>query len=336
MREGFLNATETLLDRCRHLKHRIKRQTRPRAAILAYHRVGEPVADRYGQAVSPENFARHLHHLQTHYCVTSLNELLQQLAEGNYRDGTVAVTFDDGYADNLTLAYPIARQFNTPFTVFVTAQPVIQGAPFWWDELEWCALQRLVCDTACLRVNSNKLYTFSMENETERRSSYDRLHSIIKILKAPERELAIEQVRSWVKSPSCGQPDVGLPLTPAQLRELARLPGVSIGSHTMTHPVLRALPAEEQRLELASSKKMLEELLCQPVTAVAYPFGKSIDLSRKTCRLAANAGYQAAFTTIASPITPSSSRYFLPRLTIHDWPEEGFAQRLRQLFSSNK
>jgi peptidoglycan/xylan/chitin deacetylase (PgdA/CDA1 family) len=236
---------------------------RPRAAVLLYHRVADTPADPHGLAVSPAVFAEHLELLRRRYHVVPLPDLVERLPRRAYRDGTVAVTFDDGYADNLTAAYPIAARLGVPITVFVTVQPVLDGRPFRWD---------------------------------------------------------------------AGDPRAGRPLTLEELRRLAGSPGVALGAHTMTHPRLSALPSGEQARELADGKARLEELTGRPVTLLAYPFGKPADVSPETVRLAERAGYQAAFLSQAARIVPSSPRFALPRLSVHEVPAGELARRLEECF----
>ncbi|HSF41198.1 MAG TPA: polysaccharide deacetylase family protein [Thermoanaerobaculia bacterium] len=259
--------TERLRSVARRLIYRplfraVGGRLRPRAVVLLYHRIGEPAVDPHGQAVAPATFASHLEMLRSRYTVLPLPDLLDRLPGRAFPDGTVAVTFDDGYADNLTAAWPVATRLGVPFTVFVTVQPVLGGRPFRWDERE----------------------------------------------------------------------DQGRPLTVAELRELAALPGVGIGAHTMTHPRLASLSTGEQRRELAEGRERLAELTGQPVDLLAYPFGKPGDLALETPRLAEEAGYRAAFSSQAGRIIPSSPRYLLPRLSVHDWPDGELSRRLEECF----
>ncbi|HEX6901605.1 MAG TPA: polysaccharide deacetylase family protein [Thermoanaerobaculia bacterium] len=231
---------------------------RPRAAVLLYHRVAEPASDPHGQAVRPDTFESHLEMLRREYHVAALPDLIGK----RYQDRTVAVSFDDGYADNLTAAAPAAARLGVPITVFVTVQPVLDGQPFPWDERE----------------------------------------------------------------------EHGRPLTVEELRRLAALPGVAVGAHTMTHPRLSSIPLEDQRREMTESRSRLAELTGRPVDLLAYPFGKPGDVGPETPRLAAEAGYRAAFLSQAGRIVRSSPRYLLPRLSVHDWPAEALAGKLNAVF----
>jgi peptidoglycan/xylan/chitin deacetylase (PgdA/CDA1 family) len=241
----------------------LARRLRPRAVVLLYHRIANTSIDSHGLAVSPAVFAEHLELLRSRYHVEPLPDLIEKLPRRAYRDGTVAVSFDDGYADNLTAAYPAAARLGVPITVFVAVQPVLDGGPFRWD---------------------------------------------------------------------AGDPEAGRPLTTEELRELAGRPGVTLGAHTMTHPKLSALPSGEQARELADGKARLEELTDSVVTLLAYPFGKPADVSPETVRLAERTGYRAAFLSQAARIVPSSPRFALPRLSVHDVPAGELTRRLEECF----
>ena len=303
----------------------------PRAGILVYHRVAETAFDPYGLAVSPGHFLQHLRYLKQHYHIVSVDELLEQWSCRSYRDGTVAITFDDGYADNLGTAYPIAKQCEVPITVFVTIQPILHNALFWWDELALYIFQLPVPASISVVTDSGERCSISIATVAERRAACERLHAFLKHMSEDARQRIVATPHFGLTSHD-GKLMVGRPLTVAELQEFAGLAYVSIGAHTMTHPVLRTLSTEAQNKELVSSKKNLEDLVGVSISTVAYPFGKSGDISRVTKRLAAEAGYRAAFTTTGKPVFPWSDPYSLPRLSVHDWSEETFARRLCKLF----
>jgi peptidoglycan/xylan/chitin deacetylase (PgdA/CDA1 family) len=264
--------------------------------VLVYHRVAETRDDPYGQAVRPETFASHLEALAREHPVVPLAELVENLPRRRFEDGTVAVTFDDGYEDNLSQALPIA--VKVPLTVFVTVEPVLDGGLFWWDEIAGVE--------PGLRA---------------------KLHARLKGLPGRERRGRLTSLTGRL---STGQSDSGRPMTPDELRELASRPGVGIGAHTLSHPSLALLPAVEQERELAEGRTRLEELIGRPVTLLAYPFGKPGDVSDETRDLARRAGYRAAFTTVPSRLVPSSPVFALPRMTVHEQTAEHLMSRIRE------
>ena len=86
-----------------------------------YHRVAIERSDPWGLCVSPMHFEEHLDVLRRHRNVVSMAELHRRVLAGDVAPGTVAVTFDDGYVDNLLAAEPLLRQYDVPATVFVSS-----------------------------------------------------------------------------------------------------------------------------------------------------------------------------------------------------------------------
>jgi peptidoglycan/xylan/chitin deacetylase (PgdA/CDA1 family) len=286
------------------------RRLRPRACVLLYHRVAETPHDPYGQAVPPNRFEEQLRALTARFDV----EPVEALVRGGFRDGTVAVTFDDGYADNLHAAAPLAARAGVPLCVFAAGGAIAdERAAFWWDEL------------AAVVLGANGAPGRLAElMDAQRR---------LRVLAADERTTELAELRRNADA-GAGELDLGRPLSLDELRSLAALPDVTIGSHTRDHPALAPLPEAEQARELTGGKELLERLLGRRVPLVAYPFGKHADVSRRTVALARQAGYDAAFTTVPRPLVPRSDRYRLPRLTAHDWPAQELVARVEALIGT--
>lgn len=286
------------------------RRLRPRAAILVYHRIGRPARgfDPFGQAVSPERFEEHLDALRGRFPVTGLGELLA----GEAPDRAVAVTFDDGYADNLAEAVPRAARYAVPLAVFVAVEPILEDGFFWWDEL----VSRAGGEGALARLHAR----------WKELSADGRRHALAALRDADDGD-----GRPGPVALEARQGDPCRPLTPPELRELAAVPGVTVGAHTLSHPCLAALPAGEQLREMAGSRARLEEHLGRTVDLFAYPFGKAGDVSAETRRLAARVGFRAAFTTEPGRVVRSTDRFALPRLTVHEGPAPDLLRRVESL-----
>jgi peptidoglycan/xylan/chitin deacetylase (PgdA/CDA1 family) len=272
---------------------RLARRFVPRVAVLAYHRVAAPEADPLGQAVAPATFARQLERV-SRQTVLAADELVDALERGTLPRRAVVLTFDDGYEDTLTDAARLAA--GVPLTVFVTSGCVLDGRPFWWDAL-----------TQATHL-AGRPDAFAAE------------HARLKAAAPAERDA--------LPPPSTG---LGRPLTPAELAELAALPGVTIGAHSRTHPSLAHRPAEEQHAELEESRAALAAALGRPIDLVSYPFGKDQDVSAATVEAARATGYRAAFTSLANGVRRGADRYRLPRMIVHEWPDAVFDQKLRVL-----
>jgi peptidoglycan/xylan/chitin deacetylase (PgdA/CDA1 family) len=287
---------------------RLVRRLRPRAVVLAYHRVGSASFDPFGQVVQPETFQNQLEHLRRHYHVISVDALTDALRQGTLVDRSVAVTFDDGYADNLHTALPIAAASVVPITVFLTVNGLLGQELFWWD--------RLAAAIFAKHGESGAAYAEAVVAQRELRSL------------APEvRE---SRLAAW------GATDVPVsarPMTVDELEHLAGTPGVSIGAHTMSHRQLSLLRPDDQRHELHDCRTALQQLTGQPIRHVAYPFGKRPDVTADTLNIARAAGYEYGFATCPEAVLPHTDRFFLPRIIVHEWPLAMFAQRLSNVFA---
>lgn len=106
----------------------------PTAIILLYHRVESAKNDPHQLCVSPKNFYEQIRFLKENFRVVPLVQLAKEVCSKKLKNKTVAITFDDGYADNLYNALPILLEHNIPATIFITAGHIGSDKPFYWDE----------------------------------------------------------------------------------------------------------------------------------------------------------------------------------------------------------
>ena len=121
----------------RRLVRRLHRWFRRRGgpAILMYHRIAVPKVDPWGLTVSPERFAEQVQALRARRTILSTDAFVARLRSGDLPHDAVALTFDDGYLDNLRQAKPILEAAGVPATVFLATGRIGTGEEFWWDEL---------------------------------------------------------------------------------------------------------------------------------------------------------------------------------------------------------
>src|SRR5690606_36408110 len=117
------------------------RRFRPQALILLYHRVTTLENDPWSLAVTPEHFAEHMEVLRRYTYPLPLRDLVQRVRTGRFPEGSVAITFDDGYRDNLYAAKPLLERHEIPATVFIATGYTGREREFWWDELEALLLE---------------------------------------------------------------------------------------------------------------------------------------------------------------------------------------------------
>ena len=121
-------------------------------------------------------------------------------------------------------------------------------------------------------------------------------------------------------------------LLPDEVFRLAEGGLIEVGAHTVTHPVLSALPAARQHPEIHNSKSQLENILRRPVNSFAYPYGGRSDYTRETISLVRQAGFTCACSNYSDVVRRGSDLFPLPRVLVRDWDGEEFAQRLNMVF----
>ena len=258
--------------------------------VLLYHSIAEVPGDPL--RVSPERFGEQLDVLK------ELTEPvpLRDLAHRGPSPRHVAVTFDDGYADNLTTARPALERRGIPATIFVATGALRSGAEFWWDELERLAP-----------------------------GSRRELGDGFKRLLPEERDEVLTELRESRPGAPDPPPSHRL-LTPAELVALADGGLVEIGAHTVTHPRLSELPVEAQEAEIVESRRELEELLGRPVRGFAYPYGEAGDYGYGTVALVKASGFDHA-CSVGHRVS-ALPRLEILRKHILDWPADEFERRL--------
>ncbi|MBM2817607.1 MAG: NodB y protein [Parcubacteria group bacterium] len=104
------------------------------SAILVYHRVADVSHDPLQLCVSPQNFRKQIIYLKENFNLIPLSQMINDLKSHKIKEKSVAITFDDGYADNLYTALPILEELNAPATIFITTGNIDSQEDFYWDK----------------------------------------------------------------------------------------------------------------------------------------------------------------------------------------------------------
>jgi peptidoglycan/xylan/chitin deacetylase (PgdA/CDA1 family) len=276
--------------------------------ILLYHRVATPATDPFGLAVPPDLFSAQVEHLAGLGCVVPLAEVRQPS-----RSPRIAVTFDDGYADNVEVAAPLLAHAGLPVTWFITAGK-LDGQRFWWDRLSHALLGPhelpggIDIDLAGGRV------WLDLRSREARERALIFVHHKIRPLPVHEIESAITAVVAVLGAPP--PPIDSLTMTRTQLHALAAIPGSEIGAHTLTHAQLLGQRDELKREEIVGSVERLQSLVQRPITSFAYPFGSPRAVDRAAQRLVREAGCELACSTDRGVVERRRRQFLLPRYAV--------------------
>jgi len=324
----------------------------PHPLILCYHRVADLRSDPQMLAVGPTNFERHMEILHRSAVPATLDELVPGTTNGRELGRRVAVTFDDGYADNLEIARPILERHQIPATVFVVAGMVGSREEFWWDELERLLL-RSATPTVPLELEfDDQVHAWGLNSITSKpltQTSFEGwtvldpidpspIHRLYRELitlfreATPEgRDAALSSLRSWAAS-GCGGRPTHRVLNRDELRALVEDDLVTVGSHALRHVRFADLSLPDQLHELTESRSRLEAMSGRTVDQFAYPFGSLGDLPTDNSSDLRAAGYRLACANFEGTVGMATDHFRLPRMLVRDWPAEEFARRLAQWF----
>jgi peptidoglycan/xylan/chitin deacetylase (PgdA/CDA1 family) len=293
-----------------------------RLSILIFHRVlPEPDPLFPGEITEPD-FARACQWLASWFHVLPLDEAAALLQQGRLPSRALAITFDDGYADNRTVAAPLLKRHGLPCTFFV-ATGFLDGGRMWNDTL--IETVRLAAAPALnLGDLDPELGELSLADLPARRHAVQRLIMRCKYLPPEQRQTLVDAIaaRAGVSL------SVDLMMSSEQVRELHRM-GMQIGAHTVSHPILARLPRDQALTEIIDSKQRLQAIIGAPVTLFAYPNGKpGEDYSAESVSLVRECGFAAAVSTSPGASSHGCDLFQLRRFTPWDRRQLRFGLRL--------
>ena len=295
------------------LFRRARRGTR--ALVVRYHAVaadGLPAPTYAGPEITiPRSlFAAQMRFLRRAYTPVPLGAMIDALSRGEAPPpGSVAITFDDGYADNLEAARTLHRHGLTA-TFYITAGCLAGEAPFWLAELRYL-LPRI-------RESRVTLASAGRTVEVELRPGMDwngparAVGRLFKSVTIDERERLRDELRRIADAGDAPSPM----LTWDQVREMHAL-GMTIGSHTLTHPNLPSAGLDAATHEIRGARARLEQEIGGPVTMFSYPNGGAERyVTAELQAVVREAGYEAATTSTNGFATLASNPYALERVRV--------------------
>lgn len=260
------------------------------------------------------------------YDVLPLAELENRRRAGTLPARAIAITFDDGWADNHDVVWPLLREHGLPATLFVTTGTVGGERLMWFHRLahifETARPEEL---PVCVGP-----WAFTLDTEGERAASVGRVAADLKKMGTAEREERMAQLAEALGVTDFS-PLAREMLTWDQIRAMDA-GGFSVQPHTVTHPILSTDPIEAAAREIAESREILGEKLGHSVDLFAYPNGKSEDLTEDVVRAVERAGFRAAFTAEFGAASPSNDPYRVPRVTVYAGSPASMSLQVERFF----
>lgn len=267
--------------------------------ILVYHGVVE--APNHAVSVGPiatKQFEQHLKYYKQNFDVVSQDEIFKMyLDDYKPKKKTIAITFDDGYENNYTNAFPLLKKYNFPATMYIISQCLEDDNLItWYDYLDFVKHD----------INFNQLQNGKFKGIAE-------LKRQIQTINIEQRKTVFAEIAKQIdiKNYITKHPREHWKLMNAQqLRELSGSGLVEIAAHSHNHPNLGEIKIEDAKEEVTKCKQLLEGVIQKEVRSIAFPDGSYTDEVKKIC---VDAGYKNLLAVDYRCASDANDKTILPR-----------------------
>jgi len=292
------------------LARRLTRCSGPHLIILNYHRA------------TGGDLRRHLFYLRRHYRILHVEAALEELyasrkgkVQRSDRCSPLVLTFDDGYQDNYSHAFALARELEVPITIYLIPGYMEGGNQHFW----WLDGKRLI-DRAQVSEATIEGRVYQLDDPNEQIVLSRLIDTRARYAQSvAERETFLMLVSNALEvDRSSAQEDIlSLPLTWEQVQEMEASGWVSFGAHTMHHPILAYLTDPvEVRYEIETCRTIIEQHVGHPIRSFAYPVGQNQHISQAVLEVVHQTGYDWAVTTNYGINRPHSDPFLLRRVEV--------------------
>ena len=295
-----------------HFKKKLDNFFNNQIRILAYHRVVDIKSfDNYLfdpdlVSASIDQFDWQIRHVKDNFDPITFSHYLE------YLDGRVLlpkrpliITFDDGFDDNYTNAFPILKKYDVPATFFISTDYIDSNEPFWFDKLFY------------LINNSNKISridAFDIDIHPDKK--YESIQAVLKRAKTLPNYIRLNGMQEIIEKTNYHLPvnghDESRAMSWDQVVDMSHC-GMEIGSHSVSHPIFSRLEDNELQMELLESKAVIESRIGKSCDVLAYPVGGKSVCTDKVVRYAQEAGYRLGVSYISGTNLIDTVDHFMMR-----------------------
>jgi peptidoglycan/xylan/chitin deacetylase (PgdA/CDA1 family) len=265
-------------------------------SVIMYHGViSEPLLISDWCFLNKKFFEWQIKYIKKNFEVRSLYEIVNNLKKGIIDKPTLAITFDDGFYNNYSVAFPILEKEKIPFTIFPVSSLINTNDTVWF-----CKLNRAIGATEkeFLEIDG---FRYNFDNAIHKAQSSAELQSYLKGFPHSELQIELNNIIDQL---------LGGPLPPLRIdspfrmldsnsiKKMIETGLVDFGAHTLSHSILSSLSSEEKRFEIIESIRLLERITKQPCKMFAYPNGRSEDFDRESIEILRSQGIEIAVTTL--------------------------------------
>lgn len=297
--------------------------------IFTLHHIQPPRRNAFSPnrilAITPEFLDKTLQQVRDlGYDIVSLDEARRRLLAANGAHKFVCFTLDDGYLDNYTHALPIFEKHQAPFTVYISTGLPDGTAMLWWEHLEE------IIDggpEVAIRLPETNL-RYRTNTPREKYQAYDEIYWAIRALPHRQQQTVFQTlIDDHGIEPSILSQRVAMSWD--TIKALAANALATIGAHTITHPALSKLSAEEVRHEALKSRDLIAKHVGYQPKHFAYPYGDATSASQREFEIIACLDFDTATTTRKGVLFPEHANHLhaLPRVSLNgDYQEQRYVR----------
>ena len=248
----------------------IKLSTFPKheVAILTYHRVSD-IQDNWSlNPIKIESFEKHLKFFIKKFNVISLEKLVNLINnKESIPPRTLVITFDDGYKDNYSNAYPLLKKYKVPATIFLTTNFIGNNDLLWHDKVGY-----IIRNSPMNKIKINGIGEYSLNSDLNRNKAIINIKQYLKNLKNIDMLPILENLAEICNVSVPAEIGADLMLSWDEVIEMSNN-GIDFGAHTVNHSILTNVSLKEAKFEILESKKVIENNIQKEVKSFAYPNG---------------------------------------------------------------
>jgi len=270
--------------------------------ILLYHRITDKSSKYHNQGRAMHHPAMHFKseilYLKRNYQILTMDEVIRHLKSGvGFRKPAVAITFDDGYLDNYTLACPVLKKHGVPATIYLSTGLIGTSQRIWTDQIEFMLLETRKGQLGLPKLLGDKELRIKTKEEKEQVSN-EITEALKKRPDAERTEIMRQLFKSLEINDNHGKNcEERVMLNWDEVQKMAKN-GITIGSHSHTHPILSRMPIQKGKEEILESKKIIEENLGIKVKHFAFPNGKEEDFNEELRDYCRDIGFESVASVI--------------------------------------
>ncbi|NGP53710.1 polysaccharide deacetylase family protein [Thioalkalivibrio sp. XN8] len=280
------------------------------ALVLMYHSVADEEDARWIDPlnhVPAEIFERQMEFLAEHRRVVRMEQLVQEIRDGkSVEDGTVVITFDDGYRDNLTVAAPILERLGMTATLFLPTGYIDRGETQWIDQA-YTAFKHATNRLLAWGENERR---FDLDDPREYRDAYRLVCQALLMAGSEERRALMDRLLGSL-APAVAPPR--LTLTWDEVRTLVDSGAMELGGHTVEHTDLTTISVAAAIHEIGRCRERIRDMIGSEPRHFSFCYGRSSEELRQALP---GLGIDAACAARAGErvVTGSSDSLYLPRI----------------------